>query len=208
LRFLLLAMNLLPVPASPAKADGDTYPSCPATFIIPAAKGGGTDVSFRVPASALEPLPGQMIEIVNRPAGSGADGLAEVTSAQPDGYTLGAVWNGPLTTSPQIRQLPYSLASFTPAASTFEPDYIVCTHKDFPAATGPEFVALLRQQPFRYTYGNEGKGGSGYFAAKRLFDALRVFVRSESFNGVSEVAKSFDEGKIDFYAGSAPAMIP
>ena len=69
-------------------------------------------------------------------------------------------------------------------AGTFESDYLICAHKDFPAATGAEFVALLQQQPFRYTYGNEGKGGSGFFAAERLFETLRVFVRSESFRAL------------------------
>ncbi len=170
--------------------------------------GGGADLSFRVLASALEPLLGQKIEIENRPANSGSEGLAELANASPDGYTLGAVWNGPLTASPHVRQLPYSLSSFTPVVSTFESDYLICAYRDFPASTGPELVALLRQEPFRYTYGNEGKGGSGYFAAERLFNALGLLVRSESFNGASEAARYFTAGNVDFYVGTAPAIRP
>jgi tripartite-type tricarboxylate transporter receptor subunit TctC len=205
---VILAMCMLPGAIQPSRAGGDGYPSQPVKFIIPANKGGGTDVSFRLLAGALEPLLGQKIEIANLPADSGVEGLTALANAEPDGYTLGAVWNGPLTASPQVRQLPYSLDSFTMVAGTFESDYLVCAHKDFPATTGAEFVALLQQQPFRYTYGNEGKGGSGFFAAERLFETLRVFVRSESFDGSSAVAKNFAAGKVDFYVGSAPPVMP
>ena len=77
--------------------------------------------------------------------------------------------------------LTYTLDSFTPIASVFESAYTVCTHKDFPAKTGLELVGLLRQKPLGYSYGNDGKDGSGYFAAERLFDSLGVHVKSESF---------------------------
>ena len=206
--FVLLAMGLLPVSIQPSMADGGDYPSRPLKVIIPSNKGGGADVSFRVLAGALEPILGQKIEIENLPADSGAEGLTALANAAPDGYTLAAVWNGPLTASPQIRLLPYSLDSFTVIASTFESDYLICTHKDFPAATGPEFVAFLRQMPFHYTYGNEGKGGGGFFAAERLFHTLHLFVRSESFNGTSDVARNFAAGKVDFYLGTAPPIQP
>ncbi len=207
-RFIYLGLLSLALFFSPSKAGCEEYPSRPLTVIIPSTKGGGADVSFRQLARALEPILGQKIEIVNMPADSGAEGLAALAAAPPDGYTLGAVWNGPLTASPQIRQLPYSLDSFTIVVSTYESDYFVCARKDLPAATGPELIALLRQQPFGYTYGNEGKGGGGYFAGERLFDSLRLFLRSQSFNGSSDAAKNFSEGKIDLYVGTIPAIRP
>ncbi len=206
--FVLLATGLTFTSVQPANAASDGYPSRPIQLMIPASKGGGADISFRVLAQAMEPILGQKIEIVNEPADSGAVGLAALAKAKPDGYTLGAVWNGPLTASPQVRELAYSIDSFSPIASTFESDYTVCVHKDFPAGTGPALVTLLREKPLGYTYGNEGKGGGGYFAAERLFDALGVIVRSESFNGSGEAARMLAEGKVDLYVGSTPAIMP
>ena len=156
----------------------------------------------------MEPLLGQKIEIVSKPADGSADSLAGLTKAKPDGYTLGAVWNGPLTASPQMRKLAYSLDSFTPIASVFESAYTVCTHKDFPAKTGLELVGLLRQKPLGYTYGTDGKDGSGYFAAERLFDSLGVHVKSESFENAADTARKLSERKVDLYVGTTPAIMP
>jgi tripartite-type tricarboxylate transporter receptor subunit TctC len=188
-------------------SDG-AYPSHPIQLIIPASKDSGSDAVFRILAQAMEPLLGQKIEIANGPANSGADGLAGLSSAKPDGYTLGAVWNGPLTASPQIRKLTYTLDSFTPIASVFESSYTVCTHKDFPAKTGLELVGLLRQKPLGYTYGNDGKDGGGYFAAERLFDSLGVHVKSESFDSQAETALKLAGKKVGLYVGTTPSIMP
>ncbi len=191
-----------------AEAAGDAYPVRPIKLMIPASKGGGADVSFRILAAAMEPILGQTIEIVNKPAGSGAEGLAELAKAPPDGYVLGGVWNGPLTASPQIRKLAYSLGSFDAVASTFEADYVLCAHQDFPAGTGAELLNQLRQRPLGYSYANEGKGGSGYFAAELLFEDLGVLMRGQGFDGSADAAKNFAEGKVDFYFGTLTAIAP
>jgi tripartite-type tricarboxylate transporter receptor subunit TctC len=194
--------------AAAPEASGGAYPSHAIQLIIPASKDNSSDAAFRVLAQAMEPLLGQKIEIANKPANNGADGLAGLTSATPDGYTLAAVWNGPLTASPQVRKLAYTLDSFTPIASVFESAYAVCAHKDFPAKTGLELVGLLRQKPLGYTYGNDGRDGSGYFAAERLFDSLGVHVKSESFENSAQTAQKLAEKKVDLYVGTTPAIMP
>ena len=210
------ALNRLgrtPPPGAPAGsryavASDEAYPTHPILLIIPASTGSGSDLAFRVLAQAMEPALGQKIEVANRPADSGAEGLTGLTAAKPDGYTLAAAWNGPLTAAPQMRKLAYTLDSFTPIAWVFESDYAVCTHKDFPAKTGQELAGLLRQKPLGYTYGSDSRDGSGYFAAERLFDSLGVHVRSESFDGAAGAVQSLAGKKIDLYAGTAPAIMP
>jgi tripartite-type tricarboxylate transporter receptor subunit TctC len=206
---LRLAALILTMLASfeAARAGGD-YPARSIQLMIPASKGGGADVSFRILAEAMEPILGQKIEIVNKPADSGAEGLADLAKAAPDGYSLGGVWNGPLTASPQIRKVAYSLDSFTVAVSTFDSDYVLCAHKDFPAKTGAALVSLLSSKPLAYSYGSEGKGGSGYFAAELLFEDLGILVRGEGFDGSAEAAKKFAGKNIDFYFGTTPAIMP
>jgi len=195
---------LFPMPQ--AAAQNSNYPSRPILAVIPSAQGGGADLSFRVLASALGPLLGQEIIILNKPANSGAEALEDIARAAPDGYTLGAAFNGPLTASPQVRKLRYSLDSFSYVASTFESDYLVCIRKDFPAADAAQLVELVRRKPLGYSYSSEGKGGSGYFAAEGFFEALGADMRSESFNGSSAAAKGFLSGKTDLYFGTAPAI--
>ena len=185
----------------------DVYPSKPIEFIITAPRGGGADVSLRILAEAMAPILGQKLNIVNKPGNGAIDGLTEFTKAAPDGYSLVAVWNGPLTATPQVRNVAYTLDSFSPIASTFESDYVLCARNDFPAQTGQALINILRQRPLGYSYGTEGKGGSGYFAAEQFFDAMGAVLRSESFNGTPEVAKNFADKKIDFYFGTSTAIL-
>jgi tripartite-type tricarboxylate transporter receptor subunit TctC len=202
----LSAVFAFPAPAATV-SDGN-YPSRTIQLMIPSSKGGGADISFRILAQAMEPILGQKIEILNKPSDSGAEGLTELASDVPDGYHLGAVWNGPLTASPQIRKLPYTLDSFTAVASTFISDYVLCAHRHFTADSGAALVEAVRTKPFTYSYGSEGKGGSGYFAAESLFEGLGLFLRGEGFDGSAEAAKAFGEHKIDFYFGTTPAIMP
>jgi tripartite-type tricarboxylate transporter receptor subunit TctC len=204
---LAMGASLCLVSWQTVAAENKAYPSRPITVIIPTSAGGGTDLSFRVLAGALEPVLKQKILVVNKPADSGVEGLAAIAKAAPDGYTLGASFNGPLTASPLVRKMPYTLESFTYIASTFESDYLLCARKDFPAADGPQLVSLVRQKPLGFSYANDGRGGSGYFAAEGLFDALGMVLKSESFNGTSDAAKAFVAGKADLYIGTVPPIL-
>ena len=87
-----VCMSLCQFPAQQAAAEAN-YPSRSILIIIAASTGGGTDLSSRVLADALEPLLGQKIGILNKSGGGGAEGLVELARAAPDGYTLGAVFN-------------------------------------------------------------------------------------------------------------------
>jgi tripartite-type tricarboxylate transporter receptor subunit TctC len=207
LRALLLAAALFSC-GQGYPARGESYPSKPITLIIPASKGGGADVSFRVLAQAMEPLLGQKIEILNKPADSGASALTELANAPADGYLLAGAWNGPLTASPQIRKVDYTLDRFEAIAATFDADYVLCTRQDNAAKTAADIVALAARAPLGLTYGTEGKGGSGFFAAEVLFDDLGVLLRNEAFNGSADEADNFMKGKVDLYFGTATAILP
>jgi len=208
MRFIIVSAFAFLASATGASKGAELYPLHAIKLIIPAPVGGGADLSFRILAQGMEAFLGQKIEIENNPNDAAAAGLAKIAKAAPDGYTLGAAWNGPLTAAPQMRKLPYKLDSFAPIASTFESDYVLCAKKEFPANNGPELISLLNAGPLAYSYGNEGKGGGGYFAAELLFEDLGVLLRSESYDGSVDVAKNFAAGKVDFYFGTTSAIIP
>ena len=88
--------------------------------------------------------------------------------AKPDGYALFATWNSPLTTVPQVQNVAYSLDSFTPIASTSETAYTLCVKADFPGTTGEAFLEELAANPGKYTYANDGIGGTMQLAAERI----------------------------------------
>ncbi len=81
--------------AAPGAAQA-AYPEKPITLIVPWAAGGGTDSVARSIASALEKELGVIVNVVNRTGGSGVVGHTAMSTARPDGYTLGLI-TGELT---------------------------------------------------------------------------------------------------------------
>jgi len=102
----------------------------------------------------------------------------------------------------------YSLDSFTPIASTSETAYTLCVKTDFPATTGEEFLAELKANPGKYTYGNDGIGGTMQLAAERIFQAQDIQAVAIPFGGAGETLQNFLGGHVDIYGGSISTVLP
>ena len=131
-----------------------------------------------------------------------------MTQAKPDGYTLAAVWNAPLTVTPHTLAVSYTLDDYTPITQlTGGTPFVFCVKPDFPAANGKEFIELLRKNPDKFTYGNDGVAGSVQLAAERAFGRLGVKARPVPFGGAGETVKNFLGGHVDIYGGTIPTII-
>ncbi|MBY6165464.1 tripartite tricarboxylate transporter substrate binding protein [Pseudooceanicola nitratireducens] len=205
LKATILGMSALVALAAPALAE---YPERAIELTIPAGAGGGTDTSARKLAILLEEKLGTSIAILNVGGGGGSVGASQFMQAKPDGYSLFATWNSPITTVPQVQNVAYSLDSFTPIASTSETAYTLCVNADFPAATGEEFLAELAANPGKYTYGNDGIGGTMQLAAERIFQAKEIDAIAIPFGGAGETLQNFLGNHVDIYGGSISTVLP
>lgn len=199
---LLCATALAVVPAAAE------YPERPIEIIVPAPAGGGTDTSARKLAELLEAELGTSIAILNVAGGGGSVGVTQASQAEPDGYTLLATWNSPLTTVPQVQPVPYGIDDFVPIASTSETAYVMCVKPDFPADTGAEFLDVLAENPGTYTYGNDGIGGTMQLAAERIFAQRDIEAVPIPFGGAGETLQNFLGGHVDIYGGSISPVLP
>lgn len=191
--------------ATPALAE---YPERALELTIPAGAGGGTDTSARKLAILLEEALGQSIAVLNVSGSGGAVGATQFMQAKPDGYALFATWNSPLTTVPQVQNVAYSLDSFTPIASTSETAYTLCVKADFPGTTGATFLEELAANPGKYTYANDGIGGTMQLAAERIFQAKGIDAVAIPFGGAKESLQNFLGGHVDIYGGSISTVLP
>jgi tripartite-type tricarboxylate transporter receptor subunit TctC len=170
-----------------APAFADTYPDRPIQMVIPAGPGSSTDTIMRSLAKFAAPLLGQSIVIFNKPGASGTIGVGSVTRAANDGYTIGGVWSGPITMAPHV-----ATPSYTPA------DY----------QNAGEFLAELRNNPDKYTYGSDGVGGFVQFATGRIFEAAGVRQRLIPYSGADQTVTAFISGTIDIYGGAIATILP
>ncbi len=183
------------------------FPSRPITMVVPAPPGGGTDVFARILGELAETALKQKVVIENRAGAGGSLGVTQIAAANPDGHTLGFIWNSPLTASPQTLNVSYTPDSYRPLLSIGYSSYVLCAQPAFAANNAAELVEQLKKSNGKLTYGNDGIGGTMQLAAERVFKKLGVKVRAIPFGGAGETAKNFLGGHVDFYGGSLPPII-
>ncbi|MBL8587899.1 MAG: tripartite tricarboxylate transporter substrate binding protein [Methylobacteriaceae bacterium] len=79
------------VAASAGGAFAAGFPERDITLVVPWAAGGGTDALGRTLAKNAKQYIGANVAVVNRPGGTGVQGMQSVAQAKPDGYTVGLV---------------------------------------------------------------------------------------------------------------------
>ncbi len=205
MKTLLIGASALALSTVAALAE---YPERAIEVTIPAPAGGGTDTSARKLATLLEEELGTSLAILNVAGGGGSVGVTQFMMDKPNGYSLLATWNSPITTVPQVQNVAYDVDSFTPIASTSETAYTMCVSPDFPAETGEEFLAELAANPGKYTYGNDGIGGTMQMAAERIFQARDIEAVAIPFGGAGETLQNFLGGHVDIYGGSISPVLP
>ena len=186
----------------------EKFPSRPIEMVIPTAAGGGTDISLRMLAELVEPALGQKIVVVNKTGGGGTVGMAGIVQAKPDGYTIGGLWNAPLTMTPHMLPAPYKPSDYAAVSLVTWAPTILCVKAAFPANDGKAFIDELKKNPNKYTYGNDGLGGTLHLASERVFQKLGVKARPIPFAGAGETLKAFLGDHIDIYAGSISPILP
>lgn len=186
----------------------DKFPSRPIEMVIPTAAGGGTDISLRMLAEIVEPILGQKVVVVNKTGGGGTVGMSVIVQAKPDGYTIGGLWNAPLTMTPHMLPAPYKTSDYAAVTLVTASPTILCVKAAFPANDGKAFIEEVRKNPNKYTYGNDGVGGTIQLATERVFSKLGVKARPIPFAGAGETLKAFLGDHIDIYGGSIPPILP
>jgi tripartite-type tricarboxylate transporter receptor subunit TctC len=203
---LVVVAAALAAAVAPASAQ-DEFPSHAITIIVPTPPGGGVDIVHRLIGELAEPILGQKVVIENKPGASGTIGLAALAASKPDGYTLAAVWNAPLTIAPHTLTIPYDVNDFAPVTQTTGgTPLIFCVRSDFPANNGAEFVEYARNHPDELTYGTDGVGALVQLSGERLFSPLGLKLRAVPFGGAGETLQNFLGGHIDIYGGTIPPI--
>jgi tripartite-type tricarboxylate transporter receptor subunit TctC len=149
------------------------WPNKPIRYIVPFAPGGTTDILARTIGERLGAALGQPIVVENKAGQGGSIGAAELARAAPDGYTIGG---GTISTH-AINATLYDKLSYDPVTS-FAPITMYATqpnvllvHPSVPAKNVREFIALLKANPNKYSFGSAGNGTSQHISGE-LFKAM------------------------------------
>lgn len=183
--------------AGAAQAQGQWNPSRPLTIVVPFPPGGSTDVTARLLAERMVPLLGQNVVIDNRPGGQTVIGAEAVARAAPDGHTMLMSSGTTLTINPLIgRNLPYRAEDFAPVLHVATLPFCIAVKPGIPD-TLEGFVAHVRANPGRVTWGHNGRGSFNHIAGALIADRLGLDWQDVGYRGDAHQMTDLLAGTLD-----------
>ena len=168
------------------------------TVIIPKAPGGGTDVSARGLLSFLQKeLPGSKFVPVNKPAGGGITGMAELAKAKPDGHTLGMV-TVELAMFHHGGKADVTNKEFVSVCAPIAASAALLVEKNVPCNSLKEFVEYAKKKPGKIQMGNSGTGAIWHLAALQFEKEFGVKFKHVPYpKGSADIAAALAGRHID-----------
>jgi len=156
-------------------ADAQTWPTKPVKLIAVFPAGGSVDQVARVLAQQLTIQTGQSFIVDNRGGASGSIGTAALAKADPDGYTLGVVFDTHAVNPSLIPNLPFDTQKdLTPLMLVGTGAMALVAHVDQPYRTFGDVVAAAKAKPGSVSYGTIGAGSIGHLTMTQLGNQLGV----------------------------------
>ena len=152
---------------APSAFGQPAFPSRPIKFIVPFTPGGATDLVGRLLAAKLQESWGQNVIVENRPGASGMIGTEQVARAPADGHTVLVAITTHIQNSAIFAKVPYDpLKDFEPISQICLSYLVLVVRPDFPAKDIQEFVALVKANPGKYSFGSFGTGSSSHIVGE------------------------------------------
>lgn len=156
---LSLALAAAAAPAFVGAQAG--FPDKPIRLVVPYPPGGQSDITARLLSDKLGAVLGQPVVVENRGGANGSIGAAFLAKAPADGYTLGLVAASHVLNGALIPQLSFDpVKSFAGVALVTKSPIVMVVPATLPVKTVGEFVAYVRANKGRVSYGSAGVGSN------------------------------------------------
>jgi tripartite-type tricarboxylate transporter receptor subunit TctC len=200
---LLLAMCALCLPAG-----AQTWPDKPIRLVVNFPPGGVADTLARNIGPSLSEALKQPVVIENRPGANGSIGADAVAKAPPDGYTFLVTSGGAMTVDPFLySNRPYDTQrDLTPVASLAIVRVFLVIPPSVPARTMSEFVAYVRANPGKLSYGSAGSGSSPHLAGEMFTRAAKLQAQHVPYKGAAPALNDLLGGQVQFMFDPGPGL--
>jgi len=194
--------------ASAAWAQAD-YPNRPIKMYVPFPAGGGIDVTARIVAQKLSDVLGQQIVIQNQGGAGGALASDAVVKSEPDGYTLlyhstTGIVHAAVTPKPPYDWL-RDLAEVS-IVTRFAPVMVISP--TLPVRDLKGFIALLKANPGKYSYGSSGTGTALHLGTELFKQKAGVNILHIPYRGTVAAMPDLLSGRIAMMLDGVPVQTP
>ena len=187
-----------------------TYPNKAITMVVPFPPGGVADTVGRPVAEAMSRHLKQSIVVENKGGAGGGIGMAQVAKSKGDGYTLLMSLSSlvVLPEADKILQRPpmFLVSQLKPIARFTADPTVLVVRADSPWKTYGDFMAYVKTNPGRISFGSSGNYGTMHVPMEQLKAATSTFMLHVPYTGAGPAVLSLLSGQIEALS-TGPASV-
>ena len=168
------------------RTEAQEFPTHSVRVVVPLPPGATADTLPRLVAQKLQAKWGQTVLVENRPGAAQNLGAEIVARAPPDGYTLLATPQGPLTISQSLfPKLAFNPEDFTPITIMASLPYVLVTAPSSDVHDLKEFLSRAREAREPLSYASPGVGSPNHLSMEWLSSLAHVKLTHVPYLGAS-----------------------
>jgi len=177
----------------------------PTEVVVPAAPGGGSDITGRIMAAQLAQDLGSGFVVMNKAGASSLIGTKFVSEAKPDGFTLLLGSTQALTVQHLVENAGFDAArDLTPVVYLGSTPYVFVVNPKIPVSNPADLVAWAKANPGKFTWGHGGVGGVDYLVQKQFNIKAGISALSVSYRGSGPALVATMSGEVAATAVTVP----
>jgi tripartite-type tricarboxylate transporter receptor subunit TctC len=177
-----------------------TFPAKPIKIIVSFPPGGAADQLARAVSVPLSEAMGQPVLVENRAGANGNIGAEAVAKSPADGYTLLMSSGGTVSINPHLySKMAYDpVKDLTPVAAAARVLVFLESNPKLPVNNVKEFLAYVKANPGKLSFGTPGSGSSPHLAAEMMKVQADIFATHIPYRGAAPAMQDLLGGQIDF----------
>ncbi|MBA3595547.1 MAG: tripartite tricarboxylate transporter substrate binding protein [Polaromonas sp.] len=200
-RRALLALALAAGAMLPAAhAQTAAWPAKPVRVIVNFPPGGAADQLARAIGVPLAEALGQPVVVENRAGANGNIGGEAVAKAAADGYTLLMSSGGMVSVNPHLypKMAFDPVKDLVPVAAAARVLVFLEVKPSLPVNNVKEFLAYVKANPGKLSFGSPGNGSSPHLAAEMMKAQANTFAVHVPYRGAAPAMQDLLGGQLDF----------
>ena len=189
-------------------ASAQNYPNKPIRLVVTFPSGGAPDILARLFSEKAQL--GQPVVVDNKPGAGGNIGADFVAKSAGDGYTLvlGTVGTHSINGS-LYEKMPYDMVkNFSPVSLIASAPNLLVVNNNVPVKTVPEFVAYLKANPNKLSFGSPGVGTSVHVSGELFKSMTGTQMTHVPYKGRQYAIPDLVGGSIQLMFDNMPSALP
>ncbi len=194
----------------PGTAGAQAWPARNLTVIVPLAAGTGMDTLVRLYSERLSQALGKPVVVENRPGAALMLGVAALSKAAPDGYTLGVATAPAMAINPTLyKQVAYDVEKdFVPISLYVKSPFILVINPALGPRTVPELIKYAKENSGKLSFSSTGTGTAQHLAAEFMKQKFGLDMTHVPYKSTPQSVADIMAGHVSMAFAEAGLSLP